>query len=149
MKKFLKKNIVIIGLTLLMPGIVAFLIRNSFSNYKSLVLPKLAPPSYIFPIMWSILYILMSISAIFTKNNDKCLKVYYLQLIINVIWSPIFFYFGNYLLAMIDLIILFILVVYMMYLFYKEYDKTIYLLVPYVLWLIFAGYLNYFVYLYN
>ena len=142
MKKFLKKNIIIIGLTLLLPGIVAFLIRDSFSTYKDLVQPMFAPP-------WTILYILMSIAAIFVKDNDKCLKIYYIQLLLNIIWTPIFFSFGNYLLALIDLIFLLLLVIYMTYLFYKENSKTIYLLIPYVLWLLFAGYLNLFIYLYN
>lgn len=149
MKKFLKKNIIIIGLTLLLPGIVAFLIRDSFSTYKDLVQPMFAPPSYLFPVAWTILYILMSIAAIFVKDNDKCLKIYYIQLLLNIIWTPIFFSFGNYLLALIDLIFLLLLVIYMTYLFYKENSKTVYLLIPYVLWLLFAGYLNLFIYLYN
>lgn len=149
MKKFLKKNIIIIGLTLLLPGIVAFLIRDSFSTYKDLVQPMFAPPSYLFPVAWTILYILMSIAAIFVKDNDKCLKIYYIQLLLNIIWTPIFFSFSNYLLALIDLIFLLLLVIYMTYLFYKENSKTIYLLIPYVLWLLFAGYLNLFIYLYN
>ena len=149
MKKFLKKNIIIIGLTLLLPGIVAFLIRDSFSTYKDLVQPMFAPQSYLFPVAWTILYILMSIAAIFVKDNDKCLKIYYIQLLLNIIWTPIFFSFSNYLLALIDLIFLLLLVIYMTYLFYKENNKTIYLLIPYVLWLLFAGYLNLFIYLYN
>lgn len=149
MKKFLKKNIVIIGLTLLLPVVVAFLIRDSFSTYNELVQPKIAPPSYLFPIAWTILYILMSIAAIFVKDNDKCLRIYYLQLILNIIWTPIFFLLGNYILALIDLILLLLLVTYMTYIFYKENNKTIYLLIPYILWLIFAGYLNLFIYLYN
>lgn len=149
MKEFLKKNIVIIGTTLIMPGIVAFLIKNSFASYKDLVQPKFAPPSFLFPIAWTLLYILMSISAILVKDNDKCLKVYYLQLILNVIWTPIFFLFNSYLLALIELVILLGIVIYMTYLFYKENNKTIYFLIPYILWLCFAFYLNYFIYIYN
>ena len=83
------------------------------------------------------------------KENDKCLKIYYLQLFLNIIWTPIFFGFNNYLLGLIDLILLLGTVIYMTYIFYKEDNKTIYLLLPYVLWLLFALYLNYFVYLYN
>lgn len=149
MKKIFKKNIVIIGLTFLIPGITSFLIKNSFSTYKDLVQPKLSPPAFIFPIVWSILYLLMSIAAIFTKENEKCLKLYYIQLIFNILWTPIFFLFNNYLLALIDLIILLGLVIYMTYTFYKENSKTLYLLIPYILWLIFALYLNYFIFLYN
>jgi tryptophan-rich sensory protein len=149
MKKIFKKNIVIIGLTFLIPGIISFLIKDSFSTYKELMQPKFSPPTYIFPIAWSILYLLMSIAAILTKENDKCLKIYYLQLFLNIIWTPIFFLFNNYLLALIDLLILLGTVLYMTYLFYKENNKTIYLLLPYIIWLSFALYLNYFVYLKN
>ena len=149
MKSLFKKNIVIIGLTLVIPGIISFLIKDSFATYKSLVQPKFSPPAYIFPIAWSILYILMSIAAIMVKENDKCLKIYYLQLFLNIIWTPIFFGFNNYLLGLIDLILLLGTVIYMTYIFYKEDNKTIYLLLLYVLWLLFALYLNYFVYLYN
>ena len=149
MKKILKNNVVIVGLTILLPGIISLIIKDSFSIYKNLVQPKFSPPSYLFPIAWSILYILMSIAAIFVKENNKCLKTYYFQLFLNIIWTPIFFLFNNYLLALIDLFLLLGSVLYMTYLFYKENNKTIYLLIPYILWLLFALYLNYFVYLYN
>lgn len=149
MKKFLKNNFVIVILTFALPGIVAFLIKDSFATYKDLILPKYAPASYLFPVAWSILYILMSIAAIFTKENDKCLITYYVHLILNVLWSPIFFLFNNYFLALIELIALLLTVLYMSYIFYKEKKATIYLLLPYILWLIFALYLNYNVYIYN
>ena len=149
MKKFLKNNIVIITSTLVLPAIISFIIRDSFQTYKDLVQPKFSPPSYLFPIAWTILYILMSIAMIKVKRNDKCTKIYYLQLLLNIIWTPIFFLFKNYLLALIDLIVLLIVVLYMIYVFYKEDKNTIYFLMPYILWLLFAFYLNYFVYLYN
>ena len=117
--------------------------------YKSLVQPKFSPPAYLFPIAWSVLYLLMSIAAILTKENDNCLKLYYSQLFLNILWTPIFFLFNNYLLALIDLLVLLGTVLYMTYLFYKENKRTVYLLFPYIMWLMFALYLNYFVYLYN
>ena len=149
MKKFLKNGFVIVGLTILLPTIISLMIKDSFSVYKNLVQPKLAPPAILFPIAWSILYVLMSIAAVITKDNDRCLKLYYFQLILNIIWTPIFFLFNNYLLALIDLIVLLINVIYMTYIFYKENNKTVYLLMPYILWLLFALYLNCFIYLNN
>lgn len=149
MKKFLKNNVVIITSTLVLPAIIAFIIRDSFQTYKDLVQPKFSPPSYLFPIAWTILYIFMSVAMIKVKRNDKCTKIYYLQLLLNIIWTPIFFLFKNYLLALIDLTVLLIVVLYMIYVFYKEDKNTIYFLMPYILWLLFAFYLNYFVYLYN
>ena len=124
MKNILKKNIVIIGLTFLIPGIISFLIKDSFAMYKSLVQPKFSPPAYFFPIAWSVLYLLMSIAAILTKENDKCLKLYYLQLFFNIIWTPIFFLFKNYLLALIDLLVLLGTVLCMTYKFFNENNKT-------------------------
>ena len=149
MKKILKNNIVIVGLTFFIPGIVSLLIKNTFSMYKSLVLPKLAPPGILFPIIWSILYVLMSISIIRVKDDDKNIIIYYVQLVLNAIWPLIFFLFKNYLLALMELIVLFIVVIYMSYLYKNDDNISFYLLIPYIVWLSFAFYLNTFVYLYN
>lgn len=150
MKKFFKNSIVMIGLTFLLPGILALITKDSFSSYKELVQPKFAPPAFIFPIAWLILYILMSIAGVIAKNKDEDnIGIYYFQLILNAIWTPIFFYFKNYLLALIDLVVLLISVIIMIRK-YKEYDKrTLYLLIPYLLWLLFALYLNFFIFIYN
>ncbi|MCR5787850.1 MAG: tryptophan-rich sensory protein, partial [Bacilli bacterium] len=64
MKRILTNNIFIIGITFLLPGIIALITKDSFSTYKSLVQPKLSPPSILFPIIWSVLYLLMSIAFI-------------------------------------------------------------------------------------
>jgi len=150
MKKFLNKNIVIIGLTFLIPGIIAILTRDSFKTYKLLVRPSFSPPAILFPIVWNILYLLMSIAAILVKNEDENnLKIYYLQLILNAIWTPIFFLFKLYYFALFELIILLLVVIYMTYKFYKYNKNTLYLLVPYILWLLYAFYLNLFVAIYN
>lgn len=149
MKTNLKKNIGLFILTFIIPGSIAFLIRKSFKIYNLLILPKLAPPNIVFPIVWSILYILMSISICLVKENSGNKIIYFIQLALNALWSLIFFYYKNYLLALIELIILFIISVYMTYRFNKFNNKTFYLLLPYLLWLTFAFYLNYFVWLYN
>lgn len=149
MKKIFKNNIFIIFITFIIPSSIAFLTRDSFHIYKELLLPKYAPPSYLFPVAWSILYLLMSIAYIFVKENNKCSIIYYFQLALNALWTPIFFMFNNYLFAFVELIVLLLSVIYMTYLFYIENNKTIFLLMPYILWLLFASYLNYFVYLYN
>lgn len=149
MKKVLRKNIVIVGLTFLIPGIIAFLTKDSFKIYKSLNKPIFSPPSIVFPIAWNILYLLMSIAFIKVKDDDENLYIYYIQLILNALWTPIFFLFKNYFLALVELIILFTLVIYMTFKFYKDDKVTFYLLLPYILWLGFAFYLNLFVFLYN
>ncbi len=97
-----------------------------------------------FPIVWSILYILLSISIIRVKDeNDDNIKLYYLSLILNAIWTPIFFGLKWYFLALIDLVILLYTVI-RMYKKFKEYDDiSAYLLIPYIVWLIFTFYLNF------
>lgn len=144
MKKIFKNNIIIVALTFLIPGIIAFLIKDSFMAFKALNKPPLSPSPIVFPIVWSILYILLSISIIRVKDeNDDNIKLYYLSLILNAIWTPIFFGLKWYFLALIDLVILLYTVI-RMYKKFKEYDDiSAYLLIPYIVWLIFAFYLNF------
>lgn len=122
--------------------------------YKYLDKPLLAPPSILFPIVWTILYILMGISAyiIYESNNkDKkdALIVYGIQLAVNFIW-PIFFFLLNYrLLAFVIIILLLITIVLMILKFYKINKISACLQIPYLLWVIFASYLNYSLYILN
>lgn len=100
-------------------------------------------PSWVFPIVWSILYILMGISSYIVYEKDgKIPKIYIIQLIFNLLWSFIFFSFRLYTLAFIWIIILFLMVIYMIIRFIKI-DKTAgYLQIPYSIWLIIAAILN-------
>ena len=150
MKKILKNNFVIVGLTFTIPGLLAIICKSSFSNYKDLIKPKLAPPSFIFPLVWSILYILMSIAIILVINKDDSnIKIYYIQLLLNALWTPIFFLFKMHLIALVELFILLITVIYMTYKYYINDKRSGYLLLPYTAWNLFAIYLNYFIVIYN
>jgi translocator protein len=106
-------------------------------------------PKILFPIVWTIIYILMSISYYLVSNNDKTLGIYLIQLVINSLWTLIFFGLKQRLFAFIWLIILLIAVAIMFIKYYKINKKAGYLLIPYLLWLIFAGYLNLSIYLLN
>lgn len=133
-------------------GIVGLLISKSI-DYNSLVQPPLSPPSFIFPIVWSILYVLMGISYGILKSKDlvdsKINLIYYSQLLVNALWSIIFFVFKWRLFAFIWIILLDVLVIKLVIQFYQK-DKTSGLLqIPYVLWVLFASYLNFGVYLLN
>jgi len=150
MKRFLKNNIVIICLTFFIPGIFAIFLRNTFADFQYLNKPPFSPPGILFPIVWSILYALMSASYIIVKNEDENnMKYYYFQLIINALWTPLFFGLKLYFIALLDLIVLLVSVIYMTYKFYKCNKITIYLLVPYIVWLLYAFYLNFFIFLNN
>lgn len=133
-------------------GIVGLIISSAI-DYNSLQKPFLAPPSIVFPIVWTILYILMGISYGILKSKgltDKKIDlIYYIQLGVNAIWSIIFFLLKWRLFAFIWIIILDVLVILMIIKFYKK-DKTAGLLqIPYLLWVLFASYLNLAIYILN
>lgn len=147
-KVFLKSILipVIIG------GIVGLIISGSI-DYNSLQKPVLSPPSILFPIVWTILYILMGISYGILKSNNltdsKINLIYYLQLFVNAMWSIIFFTLKFRLFAFIWIIILDILVIIMIIKFYNKNKLSGLLQVPYLLWILFASYLNLSIYLLN
>lgn len=136
----------------LVGGIVGFLISGSI-DYNSLEKLFLSPPSITFPIVWTILYILMGISyAILESNslvNSKINSIYYLQLFFNALWPIAFFLLKWRLFAFIWIIILAILIIIMIARFYEKHKTAAWLQVPYLLWTLFATYLNFGVYLLN
>ena len=133
-------------------GVVGFITSNAI-NYNELIQPAFAPPSFLFPIVWTILYVLMGISYGILENkglvDSETNSIYYLQLTVNALWSFIFFVFKWRLFAFIWILILDALVIDMIIKFYKK-DKTAGLLqIPYLLWISFATVLNFAVYLLN
>ena len=151
MNKFIiyLKNIVI---ALAVGGIIGFIISD-FIDYSELIKPPLAPPGYVFGIVWSILYILMGISySILEVNNEldeKTKKVYYIQLFVNALWSIIFFVLKLRFVSIAWIILLIILIIQMIKLFYNKNKISAYLQIPYLIWTIFATYLNMGVYILN
>ena len=133
-------------------GLVGWIISPSI-DYGSLNQPPLAPPSSVFPIVWSILYILMGVSYGILKTNDlvddEINKIYYLQLFVNALWSMFFFMLKWRLFAGIWIIFLAILVAMMIYRFYEKNKTAGLLQVPYLLWVLFATYLNFGVWFLN
>ena len=142
--------------TILVPvivgGVVGFIISKSI-DYNNLQKPFLAPPSIAFPIVWTILYILMGISYGILKSKKLTSKeidvIYYLQLGFNAIWSIFFFSLKWRLFAFLWIIILAILIIIMINKFYGK-DKLAGLLqIPYLIWVLFASYLNISIYILN
>ena len=134
-------------------GIVVSFIISPFMDYGSLEKPFLSPPSILFPIVWTILYVLMGVSYGILKSNhleDKEIDfIYYLQLIFNALWSIVFFVFKWRLFAFLWILILDILVIQMIRLFYNKNKLSGLLQMPYLLWILFATYLNLAIYLLN
>ena len=157
MWKKVKPYIISILIALGIGGLSAFLTRNSMEVYKNINQPPLTPPMILFPIVWSVLFILMGISSaiIYTKrsiNPREALSgliIYGLQLIVNFFWSIIFFNMQAYLFAFIWLLLLLVLIVIMILQFRKISPLAAYLQIPYLLWVTFAGYLNLMIFMLN
>lgn len=135
-------------------GSISSLFSQAAATYRELNQPPLAPPSIVFPVVWTILYILMGISSymIYMSQDPgriQALKIYALQLFFNFGWSILFFTFSKYLLAFFWLIAFIILIAAMIKQFYKISPAAAYLQIPYLLWCLFAAYLNLGFYLVN
>ena len=150
------KSIFQLFLPVVLGSLIGLLISN-YIDYNTLIKPPLAPPKLLFPIAWTIIYLLMGISYYLykkdiyeeTETTKKITIIYYLQLFINLLWSIIFFILKNRLLASLWIIILDLLVIYLIYLFFKEKKISAYLNIPYLLWILFATYLTIGIYLLN
>lgn len=134
-------------------GAIVGFITSNFIDYNSLVQPPLAPPSILFPIVWSVLYVLMGVSYGILESNslvDSDINfIYYLQLFVNALWSIFFFVFKWRFFAFLWIILLLILVVIMIIRFYRKNKISGLLQIPYLLWVVFASYLNFAIWLLN
>jgi len=120
--------------------------------YSQINTPPFAPPGFLFPIVWTILYVLMGISSYIISNKEnsqKALKIYYIQLVINALWSLFFFRLNWFLFSFLWILLLIGFVIYMIYLFYELDKKAAILQIPYLLWLVFAAILNFSIYYLN
>lgn len=154
MKK-INKELLICILVPLVVGIVSGLLSlNGFREYSVLKMPSFAPPGFLFPIVWTILYILMGISSYLIIDSNclhtrTCLIIYAVNLFLNFFWTLIFFGLGLRLFAFIWIILLDLVIIYMIMCFYNINKKAAFLNIPYLLWCLFATYLNLIVYLLN
>lgn len=134
-------------------GIVVGLLTSQSMDYNMLEKPLFAPPGFIFPIVWTILYTLMGVSYGILKTNnltdEKINSIYFLQLGVNALWSIIFFVLKWRLFAFIWIILLAVLVIIMIIRFYNKNRLAGLLQIPYLLWIIFATYLNLAFYILN
>lgn len=137
---------------LLIGGIVGFIISPHI-DYNVLNKPPLAPPSILFPIAWSIIYLLMGISYFILKkrnqDTEQISKIYYTQLFVNALWSIFFFFLKWRFFSILWIILLDILVILMIRSFYQKEKVSAYLNIPYLLWILFATYLTIGIYVLN
>tara|TARA_Y100000746_G_scaffold76809_1_gene64687 strand:+ start:1912 stop:2370 length:459 start_codon:yes stop_codon:yes gene_type:complete len=128
-------------------GSMASTTAGTDSWYLSLNKSELNPPSYVFGIVWPILYILMIVSAFLAYK--KVFLFFIIQLFFNATWSWLFFRFQMPLIALLDIYLLITLNIYILNLMYKENRLSFFLFIPYVVWISFASYLNLFIVINN
>ncbi len=145
-----------IAIPLAVGGLSALITKDSMDIYKTIVQPPLAPPGILFPIVWSILYVLMGIGSTLVFNAEapkkekrQALTLYALQLVVNFFWSILFFNERLFLASFVLLLALLGLILAMILRFYKINKAAALLQIPYLLWVTFAGYLNLAIYFLN
>lgn len=151
-----KKLIVSILIPLAVGGAAALIANGSFKDFEVLNKPPLAPPAWAFPAAWTLLYILMGIAAYLVYSSEKypgrierALTFYAVQLFMNFCWTLIFFNLKLYLAAFIWLVLLWAAIAGTALLFRFISKSAGWLMLPYLAWVTFAGYLNLGVYILN
>ena len=151
-----KKLIISILIPLAVGGAAALIANGSFKDFEALNKPPLAPPAWAFPAAWTLLYILMGIAAYLVYCSEKypgrierALTFYAVQLFMNFCWTLIFFNLKLYLAAFIWLVLLWGAIAGTALLFRFISKPAGWLMLPYLAWVIFAGYLNLGVYILN
>ncbi len=154
MKEKIEKLVIAVLIPLFFGQLSSLISRGGFEVYQTLEKTDVSPPAALFPIVWTVLYILMGISSFLIWESDKAertrgLALYGLQLFLNFLWAPLFFRCGQVLEAFFLLILLLAVVTAMTVSFFRIRPAAGLLQLPYILWLLFAGYLNLSVFLQN
>lgn len=156
MKQRWKSLPVCLAIPLAVGGLSALLSGGGMAQFSQLEQPPLSPPGWLFPVVWTILYLLMGLASwlVLTAGNDheeiqNALWLYGVQLVVNFFWSIWFFGLSLYLFSFVWLILLWLLIVGTTVLFHRIDSRAGWLMVPYLLWVTFAGYLNFAIYLLN
>ena len=149
-----KLLIICLVIPLAVGGISALLTGGGMDTFETLNQPPLSPPGWLFPVVWTILYILMGIASYLVLTTGKsqesirrALILYGIQLTFNFLWPIFFFSLSAYLFAFIWLVALWLLILATTISFYRILDIAGYLMIPYLVWVTFAGYLNLAVYI--
>ena len=145
LKKLIVSFSIVSGLVLLS----MILTKNSMDLYKEMIKPDIAPPSIVFPIVWTILYTVIAITLYRFIDNKKIRNLIILNVIINIIWPILFFRFELFLFSAIWLVLIIVTLIYELIEIYKESKVFAYINIPYLVWLFFALYLNIMIFLLN
>lgn len=141
-----KNLITAVAIPLAVGGLSAWITKDGMKAFETVNQPPLTPPMWLFPVVWSILFVLMGIASylvVMQKGEDtKALTLYTVQLIFNFFWSIWFFNLGWYLFAFLWLVALWILILATTVAFYRISKPAAWLMLPYLVWVALAGYLN-------
>ncbi len=143
-----KKLLVCVLIPLLVGGLSALITMGSMENFSALNEPPLSPPGWLFPVVWTILFVLMGIASYIVLERGSfaetrtALFFYGVQLFFNFFWSIFFFNFELYYFSFLWLLALWVLIIITAVLFFRISKPAGYLMIPYILWVTFAGYLN-------
>jgi tryptophan-rich sensory protein len=156
MKLQWKKLLINLAIPLAVGGLSALLSGSGMEAYGQLQQPPLSPPGWVFPVVWTVLYLLMGYAAYRvqvagkgSRELDKANILYGAQLFLNFLWSIVFFGLGWRLTAFFVLLGLWVLILLAIQVFSQIDERAGKLLIPYFLWVSFAGYLNFCAYLLN
>lgn len=148
-KKHITELLLFIVATELVGALSALFVGKNFTFYKELAKPPFSPPGWVFPVMWAILYAVMAISVflIFRSDAPQSKKrvaywIYAIQLAVNFAWSIVFFRFRMLGLSVAVILLLFLMILAMMTVFFRINRTAAFLNIPYLIWVIFASYLN-------
>ena len=148
MKTHWKKLLICLAIPLAVGGLGA-LLSGGMESYQVMNQPPLSPPGWIFPIVWTVLYLLMGYASYRVlvadaprQDRKKALSFYGIQLFLNFLWPLVFFGLQWYWAAFVLLLALWVMIYLTMHLFGLIDDTAENLLIPYLLWVTFAGYLN-------
>lgn len=149
-----KPLLISLAVTLGTGALAGWLTQGSMQVYQEFQKPPLSPPAILFPIVWTVLYILMAVSAYMIYQSDPgcrrtALIIFVAQLVVNFLWPIFFFNLHAYLFSFLWLILLWVLVLVMIVLFHRCRRCAALLQIPYLLWLTFAAYLSFSVWLLN
>ena len=151
LRKINFKSLLFYSLIPLMLGFIVAMIIPDYRDFYSSLNKPFNLPAIVFPIVWSILYVVMGIAAYFVdeEGDDKAIRLYYIQLSVNLLWTPVFFGLKSLLWGMIVALFLAILVILTAIKFYQSRKLSGYLMIPYVIWSLFALYLTISIYALN
>ena len=144
----LKPLLISLAISLGVGGLSALLTQGSMEQYGNLKQPPLSPPGWVFPVVWTVLFVLMGIAAYLVYASDadgdkkrEALKYYAAQLAVNFLWSIVFFRFQAFWAAVAVIVVLDLLIVATMLKMRRVRKAAVYLMLPYLIWTLFATYL--------